>query len=149
MMSEQAIDLLARSFAGAKEKQHQRCAHDLKQNELLDEGFKRLRADVDSQLAELIDKLNSRPEIGNILSVAIHDSETVLHRSDLGSNVTIKYDSHRHTARLIAETPVKLDYIVGVKADGIKWFYRGGTKFEDAANSSETANKVVHALLGV
>jgi hypothetical protein len=148
------IKKTAAAFGEVKQQQHVKYAHDLAVLSALDEGFTRLRKDIDSALAEQVDALNHEPEVGNILGVAKDDDETRVSRSDLRTELIVKYDAHLHTARLTVSKPYKFDYTIVVVPNGTgSWLeYKDHKKEQQGVPNQDVSwfvDRALCALLGI
>jgi hypothetical protein len=145
---------IAAAFGEAKQQQHVKYAHDLMELNALDEGFKRLRQDIDSSLREQADALNHEPEVGSILNVVVDGEETLVVRSDLQTKLTVKYDQGHHAAHLTVSKPYKFDYTIEVVPSGTGWWleYSERSKKHGGVPNQDVnwfVDRALCALLGV
>ena len=148
-MSERS-ERIAQGFQRVKEDQAVRDALDLKQSDALDEGFKRLREELQQNFESQCNELNQEPQIGNILECGLSDDEWKITRNDTGAILSIKFDSVLRTVKLNCDRPTKFKYTIQVKPAASSWMYtdaKGTSLGQDAAGS--TADKALRALLGL
>jgi len=158
-MSERSNQIAAQ-FASLKDKQHQEHKAFNKKNQIVDEGFSRLRDELNRQLEAQAGDLNCEPAIGNILATDFTDSrEAKITRTDLGAFLSVRYDADLRVVKIKCDGVTDYSYLIEVKPNtgGLNWYYVGGKRKTDTSNigmeaervADVVANKSLKALLGI
>jgi hypothetical protein len=137
-------------FASNKERNARRDEMELKQREVKDEHFRRLREELNRLFNEEVSKFAHDERAGNILAIVVEETETRVTYKD--AVLTIKFDKHTHTAKMKHAGRVKLDYAVEVCLTGLTPLLRSGDgkNREDAPqidNMGWVKDKGIRALL--
>ena len=149
-MSEQSKRLAAQ-FEHSKSKLLINDATALQREQLLNEAFVRMRAELKEHLEKQCAELNHEPQIEDLLVPNLGDDPIGITRSDSGAFLSIKFDAILHKAIFKCDEPAQFKYVVEVKPkfNGRNWWYadKNGSSIE--GHLEYVAQKVLSALLEI
>jgi len=143
---------IAQSFQRNKERLAATTQTRLAEKQVLDEGFRRLRDDLEKSIPPFCDELNGEPEIGNILECGIVGDKLTITHQDTGDSLAIKFDAALHKVTFSCDKPVKYREPVEVRVVNVTgWWF--ATKDGSSAGSGDDsvfwlAEKAVRIFLG-
>jgi len=139
-----------------KEYKRQRATADsanLAEKKILDEGFRRMRVDLEKFIPVFCEELNQEPEIGNILECGSNDDRITVTCQDTGETLSVNFDEILHKVIFSCNKPVKVRESVEVKAINVTgWWFAdkdGGSAGAGDDSVSWMAEKAIKALLGI
>jgi hypothetical protein len=149
-MSEQSKRLAAK-FEYSKENHPIHMATALRRDQILNEAFARMCAELTEHLETRCEELNHEPQIENILQPKLGDDPIGVRRKDSGAFLSIKFDSTLHKVTFKCDEPAQFKYVVEVKPtfNGSDWWYADKDGSSIAGHLEYVAQKVLSALLGI
>jgi hypothetical protein len=149
-MSEQSKRLAAQ-FEHSKDKKLINDATALQRDQILDEAFARMCAELKEHLEMRCEDLNHEPQLENILVPKLGDDPIRITRADSGAFLSIKFDSILHKVTFKCDEPARFKYIVEVKPkfNGRDWWYADKNGSSIGGHLEYVAQKVLRALLGI
>jgi hypothetical protein len=142
---------IADQFEAAKGQASIQDAVNLEEKKVLDEGFRRMQAELQESFLAHCEELNQEPKIGNILNCGIEGDNLKVTRTDTGDVLSVSFDTVLHKATFKCDRPIKFRDYIEVKPTTNKsaWWFTNKAGGLGAQGPPFMALKALKSLLGI